>query len=139
MHYTLDDLQKLETLQARIARYDEALATAARAEQTMTAQQRQFFFENVTLGLLMDYYPSQAAALVNQGFRKYPDADALANVHEALEVLEKLEKAVARAERPPFQNWYRPTWIRRRDSWTNPHYGYQRVKDYLDSYEPRYQ
>jgi hypothetical protein len=139
VHYTLDDLQKLEDLQARIARYDEALATAARAEQAMSPQQQRFFFENLTLGLLMDYYPSRAAALVNQGFRKYPDADALANVNEALAVLEKLEKALARAERPPFQNWYRPTWIRRRDSWTNPHYGYQRVKDYLDSYEPRYQ
>lgn len=138
MHYTQDDLGRLEQMQARLVRYDKAFESIRAAHAKMNAEQSRFFFEQLELGLLFDYYPTKAAALINAGFRKYPDEDALANVQLALEALELLEQAIDRAERPPFEDWYRATWIRRNDSRTNPHYSYNRVKGYLDGYIPRY-
>ncbi|MFK7915227.1 MAG: glycosyl hydrolase 115 family protein [Pseudomonadales bacterium] len=138
MHYTQNDLDLLAEMQARLKRYDEAFESVRTARSKMSAEQSQFFFDQLELGLLFDYYPTKAAALINAGFRKYPDEEALANVELALAELQQLEQAIRQAERPPFEGWYRPTWIRRKDSRTNPHYSYQRVMDYLEGYTPRY-
>jgi hypothetical protein len=40
--------------------------------------------------------------------------------------------------RPPFDSWYKPTWIPRHDSLTNVHYSLNRLREYLNNYEPRY-
>lgn len=138
IHTTDVDRANLEELRARMTRYDAAFELAENAVSNMNAQQQRFFFENVELGLLMDYRPTKAASLLNEALGRYPDEEALALANMALAELEKLEVDLTAAERHPFENWYRDTWIRRKDSWANPHYSYYRVKEYLDNYESRY-
>ena len=46
-----------------------------------------------------------------------------------MEKLEQLAEETRRAERPPFDSWYKPTWIRRHDSLTNVHYSLNRLRD----------
>ncbi|MFK7863815.1 MAG: glycosyl hydrolase 115 family protein [Pseudohongiellaceae bacterium] len=138
IHYTEEDTDNLAVLSARLESYDTAFESYQQANGNMNDQQQRFFFENVKLGLLMDYRPTKAASYLNEALRKYPDEEALRYVSMALDELEILESELRKAERPPFENWYRDTWIRRSDSRTNPHYSYYRVKEYLENYEPRY-
>jgi hypothetical protein len=133
-----EDQILLNQLEQRLTGYTNAFNLCERAEVNMNPQQKQFFFENVKLGLYMDYYPTLAAKLILLALTKYPDEPALAAANEALVVLEELEEKLAESERPPFENWYKSTWIRRTDSWTNPHYAYQKLKSYLENRKPRY-
>lgn len=133
-----EDQIVLNQLEQRLTKYHNALNLCAKAEVKLNPQQKQFFFENVTLGLYMDYYPTRAAKLLLLALKKYPDEPALAAANEALVVLEELEEKLSASERPPFENWYRNTWIRRTDSWTNPHYAYIKLKSYLENRKPRY-
>ena len=138
VHFREPDWEIRRALESRLARYAEAFELAESAKQEMDSAQRRFFDENVTLGLLIDYYPTKAAYVLNEAFGTYPDEDAIAKAKEALAILGELEVALEKAERPPFENWYHPTWIRRVDSQTNPHYSYLKLKNYLDRYTPRY-
>jgi hypothetical protein len=45
--------------------------------------------------------------------------------------LKTLEDEIRRAERPPFEQWYRKTWIRNDDSPYNFHRSYERTKAFL--------
>lgn len=138
VHTTDTDKENLKELRGRLSRYDSAFSLVESAMSNMNEQQKRFFFENVELGLLMDYRPTKAASHLNEALGKYPDSEALAYGGLALEELERLEQELSKAERSPFENWYKDTWIRRKDSWTNPHYSYYRLKYYLDNYESRY-
>lgn len=138
VHYTEDDTENLALLKNRLETYEAAFESYQRAAEKLNDEQERFFFENVKLGLLMDYRPTKAASFLNEALRKYPDEEALQTVNSALAELEKLESELTKAERAPFQNWYRDTWIRRTNSRTNPHYSYYKIKEYLENYEPRY-
>jgi hypothetical protein len=61
---------------------------------------------------------------------------SLALVRQALAPLRRMEADIARAERPPFQDWYRATWIRPADffsGWSdlNVHRPYDEVQLFL--------
>lgn len=125
--------ETLPMLEQRAAQYETAMKDVAAASAQMDARQQQFFFEHVTLGLLMDYRPTQAALLLVKAMNE-PDRDkCLALCRQALVPLAQLERELARAERPPFERWYGVTWIRRPNSPSNPHRSYDVVRTLLDS------
>ena len=49
----------------------------------------------------------------------------------ALDDLKLLEAEIQRAERPPFEHWYRKTWIRNDDSPYNLHRSYELTQNFL--------
>jgi hypothetical protein len=49
----------------------------------------------------------------------------------AFNELKKLEEEIGRAERPPFERWYRTTWVRNEDSPYNGHRSYGRLLSFL--------
>ena len=134
----IDDREALGKLRARASRYEEALATAERAEAEMSEQQAHFFYDNAMFGMLIDYRPTQAAVLLYEALSRFPDERAIEHTKMALKKLEQLEQETRRAERPPFENWFKATWIRRHNSLTNVHYSINRLREYLANYEPRY-
>jgi hypothetical protein len=50
-----------------------------------------------------------------------------------MEPLEKLEVEILRAERPPFEQWYRETWIRRGPTPHNLHRPYRELRLFLST------
>ena len=92
----------LNQLEERLNRYNHALNLCEQTEINLNAQQKQFFFENVKLGLYMDYYPTRVAKLLLLALKKYPYEPAIAAANEALVVHEELEEKLAESERPPF-------------------------------------
>ncbi len=51
----------------------------------------------------------------------------------AIKPLEQLEVEILRAEHPPFEKWYRQTWIRRDTSNYNLHRAYEKLRAFLSS------
>ena len=47
--------------------------------------------------------------------------------------LEELEVEIERAEHPPFELWYRKTWIRRETRPLNVHRPYEQLRAFLSS------
>jgi len=133
-----EDREELEKMQTRVKLYDDAFALAERAKAQMNEQQAQFFYEDAMFGMLIDYRPTQAAMHVWEALKTWPDDRAVERVKLGLDQLELLEEETLGAERPPYENWYKDTWIRRKDSLANVHYSYYRLLDYLGNYNPRY-
>jgi hypothetical protein len=53
----------------------------------------------------------------------------------AFDDLRALEEEIRRAERPPFEQWYRKTWIRNDESPYNLHRSYEHMRAFLvDNY-----
>jgi hypothetical protein len=140
-----ENFRKLEpgdvaTLKSRLAMYQKVWPILAQAQQKMTPQQREYFQEHVRLGLAFDYYPTQSALLLEQALEAPDNGKSLALVRKSLPPLQTLEADIKAAERPPFQGWYRPTWIRVADyfnGWSdmNPHRPYDMVTMFLHGRE----
>jgi hypothetical protein len=61
-----------------------------------------------------------------------PDAAAARRLcFLAFDELKALEDDIKRAERPPFDGWYRKTWIRSDESPYNVHRSYERTRSFL--------
>ena len=106
----------------------------------MSPQQKEFFHDNVRLGLSIDYYPTQTALMLEEALETPDNAKSLALIRQTLPILEVMEKDIRRAERSPFEGWYRPTWIRVADyfnGWSdmNPHRPYDMVNLFLEGRE----
>jgi hypothetical protein len=112
---------RLETLKAAVAAADTAAGKMSRPA-------RQFFFENGQLPLLLDLRPTQAAMELTA-----TAADPLQRADRAMVPLEQLEIEILRAERPPFEHWYRQTWIRRGPKSANVHRPYEEVRQFLST------
>jgi hypothetical protein len=97
----------------------------------MTADRQQYFFEHVAFPMLVDWRQTAAAIKLIRAAAE-PGADATRRLaFAALEDLKTLENEIHRAERPPFENWYRKTWIRSDDSPYNLHRSYDRLLSFL--------
>jgi hypothetical protein len=90
--------------------------------------QSQFFFDHVVLPLRFDQRPIQAAMALRAGEKQ-----------SAMEALEKLEIEILRAEHPPFEHWYRETWIRRGPKQWNVHRPYEEMRLFLSSGGKRFE
>ena len=123
----------LPRLQALKGPLDDALAAEARAETGMSLSQRRFFSEEVALGLLVAQRQTQAALKLEEALRAPDAAHIWPLVLDARASLEQLEVELAREEYPPFDRWYRETWIRSALSPSNPHRPYGQVRAFIGS------
>lgn len=120
-------------LEQRSRAYQPLLETATAVAAKMTPEQRQYFYEHVTFPLLLDSRQVTAALTLIKAAAE-PNLDAARKLcFSAFDELTTLEAEIRRAERPPFENWYRKTWIRNDDSPYNVHRSYERVRSFLIS------
>lgn len=136
--YGLPAAADLNAMRERARQHEQALSRIEQAMAAMTDEERQFFFEHVAFGLLIDYRPIQAALTLAEALAEESLAGAFAKVLEAFRHLQRLEEEIKKAERPPFEDWYRATWIRPSDyvrspgnSNMNPHKSFWVVRDFL--------
>ena len=123
----------LAQLKARDEQYRSAMNTISRAQARMNDEQKQYFFEHIELGLLIDWRPTQAAIKLIEALDAPDAAQAWKLVQQARQPLEQLELEILRAERPPFENWYRKTWIRRETKPSNVHRSYEQLRVFTSS------
>ena len=97
----------------------------------MTPDRKQYFYEHVTFPLLVDSRQTAAAIKLIQAGTAPDDAAVKKLCQSALDDLTALEAEIKRAERPPFEGWYRKTWIRSDDSPYNIHRSYERLRAFL--------
>jgi hypothetical protein len=122
---------KMRALEQRDRSYQDAMRTIAAAIARMTGEQKQYFYENVTFPLLVDWRQTTAAIKLSQAANSSDAATVRKLAFSALDDLKTLEEEIKRAERPPFEQWYRKTWIRNDDSPYNLHRSYERTQAYL--------
>jgi len=121
----------VRTLEQRSQAYTGVLGRVSAAAAKMPPDRRQFFYEHVTFPLLLDARQTSAALAL---FKAVDERDAGATkklCFAALDTLTALEDDIRRAERPPFENWYRKTWIRSYESPYNLHRSYERLRAFL--------
>ena len=119
------------SLEQRSQAYQALFETTASASAKMTADRQQFFYEHVSFPLLIDWRQSKAAVALIKAIAE-PDAAAARKLcFLAFDDLKALENDIKRAERPPFDGWYRKTWIRSDESPYNVHRSYERTRSFL--------
>jgi hypothetical protein len=129
--FTPNDSGVLTSLEQRDAAYQSAQKSIQTAMDHIAADKQQYFFEHVSFPLLVDWRQTTAAMkLIRAGVE--PDAAMARKLcFSAFDDLKILEDEIRRAERPPFENWYRKTWIRSDDSPYNVHRSYERLRAFL--------
>lgn len=127
----LEPPDALDTLRAREKAYRAVFDQLDRANTKLAPDQQRYLFENLTLGLLIDYRPTRAALLLAEAMNEYDDQKVRALCFQALDELKQLETEIHRAERPPFEGWYRKTWIKSDDSPSNVHRPYEHLQAFL--------
>jgi hypothetical protein len=125
--------ETLKTLQERAPRYEQAIKTAERARSKMDRAQRQFFFDHLELPLRATWRHTQAATLLVTAMSEPDRGKAWAMCEQALVPLEQLELDISRAEHPPFEHWYRATFIRHEHTGLNMHKPYLALRAFLSS------
>ena len=97
----------------------------------MTGDRLRFFFEHVTFPLLVDARQTAAAIKLWKAVAEADPAATRLWCLQAFDDLKLLEDDIRRAERAPFENWYRKSWIRDDNSPYNVHRSYQRTLSFL--------
>lgn len=120
-------------LKQRDENYRKTFAVIEKAKLSMNYEQKQYYSENVALGLLIDWRPTQAALKLVEALNEPDNEKSWKLAEEAVIPLEKLETELLRAERPPFEGWYRKTWIRRETKQWNPHRSYEQLRVFLST------
>lgn len=123
--------ERIATLEQRSKKYQTVIRRIEQVSKKMTESQSRFFFENVTLGLLMDYRPTMASLILLKALAEPDHSLAMKLVEDAINPLENLEIEIAKGERSPFENWYAETWIRYSDSQYNVHRPYEQLKAFI--------
>ena len=123
--------ETVSRLQALKGPLEDALAAVKRAEDGMPVAEKQFFSEDVALGLWVADRQTQAALKLEEALRAVDAAHMWPLALEARAQLEQLEVELAREEYPPFDRWYHETWIRSALSPSNPHRPYHQVRDFI--------
>jgi hypothetical protein len=77
-------------------------------------EKSRFFFENIELPASIDRLNTLAAIALVKAMSELSRTRALALCQTAMNHLNDLHSHLKRAERPPFEGWYGPTWIRER-------------------------
>jgi hypothetical protein len=122
---------RMRSLEQRDKTYQDAMKRIASASARMSSEQKQYFYENVTFPLLVDWRQTTAAIKLMQASVSNDAATVRRLGLSAFDDLKTLEDEIRRAERPPFEQWYRKTWIRNDDSPYNLHRSYERTKAFL--------
>lgn len=123
----------IQLLQQRNKQYQSVMELISSCSKKMSRNQKQYFFENTQLGLSFDWRPTQAALLLHKALLENDKQKAWHFIEEAYKPLEQLEMEILQAERPPFDKWYRETWIRGKLSSLNVHRSYELVRAFISS------
>jgi hypothetical protein len=123
------------SLDRRARAYDAVQQTIAAASAKMPPDRRQFFYEHVAFPLVLDSRQTTAALTLLKALAAQDRAAARTSCLAAFAVLKTLELDIARAERPPFEQWYRKTWIRSDESPYNVHRSFERTQAFLLAHE----
>jgi sugar diacid utilization regulator len=121
----------LSSLEQRDTAYEAVFEKIAAAGRQMAPERRQYFYENVEFPLLIDWRQTTAAIKLIRALSESDAVSARKLTLSAFEDLKELETEIQRAERPPFEKWYRKTWIRNEDSPYNVHRSYERLLAFL--------
>lgn len=120
-------------LKQRAKNYSRTMTLIAECMEGMAPDQQQYFFENARLGLLFDWRPTQAALLLQQALEQDNRQKAWKLIRQSIQPLEQLELEILKAERPPFDKWYRESWIRGTLTPLNVHRSYELVRAFIAS------
>jgi hypothetical protein len=123
-------IQEFRDREKQYAHFDKLIQKAA---DLMNQQQRQYFYEQISLGMLVDWRPTQAALILAEALNKPSRESIMGLVRKALDQLYVYESEILKAERPPFEKWYRETWCRREFSPNNLHRSYRQVSEFYYS------
>lgn len=127
------DEATISELKKRDQQFADAFTIVGEARAKMSRPQRQFFHNHVELPMLMDWRPTQAAILLAEALKELDAAKSWELCEQAMKPLEELEVEILRAEHPPFELWYRKTWIRRENSDLNVHRPFEQLRVFLSS------
>ncbi len=128
LHNLLGGKKQIDGLDGR---FKEMAAASKQIDHTLAKlrwPETQFFFEHVVLPTRFDQRPVEAAVALRDGDEAH-----------AMETVEKLETEILRAERPPFEHWYRETWIRREPKQWNVHRPYEEMRMYFATNGKRFE
>jgi hypothetical protein len=127
----------VDELLERKKTYEALGPSVAMATLGLTHEQVRFFIDHVMLGIAIDYQPVRSAAILAEALAARDVSETKRLIREAMEPLRQMEAIIAAAERPPFQGWYRPTWIRSPDffnGWSdmNVHRPYEMLRRFIE-------
>lgn len=123
-------LQEFREREKQYAAFDNLIKKSA---GLMNQQQQQYFYEQITLGMLVDWRPTQAALILAEALKKDSKDEIMTQAKKAMEPLFIYEGEILKAERPPFDKWYRETWCRREFSPNNLHRPYRQLSEFYYS------
>jgi hypothetical protein len=118
-------------LEQRKAAYDRLLRSVSDTVGKLTGERRQFLFEHVMFPLQVDALQTAAAVKLRQALADTDPAETRRLSILAWWDLRALEGEIRAAERAPFEDWYRRTWIRDDNSPYNLHRSYQKTLAFL--------
>ncbi len=110
MPETLPTLIERTEMQASVQRVCYQAETMVR-----NAVERRFLFENLSLAAAMDRLPTLAAVQLVEALSAKDKAETMERCRRALVYLDELQTELQRANRPPFEGWYGPSWTEPRD------------------------
>jgi hypothetical protein len=125
--------ETLKTLQDREAKYKQAYAAMDRARAILNREQQQFFFDHCELPLRVTGAHTEAAVLLVKAMNEKDNAKAWSMCEQAMKPLQQMETDIARAEHPPFAEWYRDSFIRNKHSGLDLHRPYYVLRGFLSS------
>ncbi len=117
-----------DQLRKRSVEMNVAMNDIADAANKMNWRQQQFFFDHVALPVLFDARPTQTALQLLDAVDDPNKTAVLIRAHAAIGDVEQLELDILRGEHPPFEHWYRETWIRREPKTWNVHRPYEEME-----------
>ena len=123
-------------LQSRAKLLDAALAAQERAETPLPFAQRRFLAVDSGLGIRIAQHQTRAALQLDEALHARTTAAMWESVFAAQALLEQLETEFAREEYPPFDRWYRESWIRSARSLNNPHRAYNQLRAFINTAAP---
>jgi hypothetical protein len=112
-------------------RFTSAVTAAEKTASALERPAAQFLFEQLTLGLLWSACTLECASILARALAAPSESKTWDLIEAAGKPLEKLELAILRAERPPFEKWYRETWIRNQRSRLNLHRPYNQLRAFM--------
>ena len=128
---TTPPVVNLALLQQRAATYGRLLKDMGDTAAKLSGERRQFFSEHVMFPLLVDARQTTAALSLQKALAATDPSDTRLQSILAWWELRALEADIHDAERAPFEDWYRQTWIRDVNSPYNVHRSYQRTLSFL--------
>jgi hypothetical protein len=123
--------EALSSLEQRDASYQPILRAAEDTAAGMSSDRQQYFYEHVIFPLLVDWRQTSAATKLIRALSESDPGAVRKLCFAAFDDLKMLEDEIRRAERPPFENWYRKTWIRSEDSPYNVHRSYEHMLAFM--------